>query len=179
MAKRNLNADPVRVGLIAGLFGVMTSAPVLASPVDPVLFWNDQVLAGIRAVETSPTMSAHDIAILNIAIYDAVNAATGQRYKPYAFMGGAVLNADSNAAAFQAGWDTMIGLFPSIKPSIDAAAHSYRDLLGYTVPATSAVTNGVNLGSQTAGTMMTHRASDHSTDPQPVFTGGIAPAPIA
>src|SRR5207253_717269 len=44
------------------------------APGDVVLLWNDAALAAVKAERTPPPLAARNLAILHVAVYDAVNA---------------------------------------------------------------------------------------------------------
>jgi membrane-associated phospholipid phosphatase len=150
-----------------------------AGTLNSVEFWNQELLQGIRNDLMSPTQAAYDIAIIDIAMYDAVDAATGLSYKPYNYTGGAVVSADAGAATFYAGEDTALSLFTSAasQTTLRDAANAYGDRFGYTStpPAGSAIQLGQALGQTTAATMLARSASDGSLAPMPPFTGSTVP----
>jgi hypothetical protein len=51
---------------------------------------DQSLLSAIRTGAPSPPAASRDIAMVGIAMYDAVNAATGLTYQPYSYSGGAV-----------------------------------------------------------------------------------------
>jgi hypothetical protein len=55
----------------------------------------------------SPSEAAREIALIDGAMFDAVNAASGSPYPPIAYTGGPVSGADPNAAALQAALTVM------------------------------------------------------------------------
>ena len=150
-----------------------------ADTLNPVEFWNQELLQGIRNDLMSPTQAAYDIAIIDIAMYDAVDASTGLTYKPYNYTGAAVAGADAAAATFYAGEDTALSLFTSAasQTTLRSAATAYGDMFGYTTtpPGGSAIQLGQALGQTTATTMLARSVSDGSLAPMPPFTGSTAP----
>ena len=78
-----------RAGIIAALLLPVASP---AAHAGAVMLWNDTLLS--IAQQTSglltngPPEIAREIAMVDTAMYDAVNAATGQTYKPYAYAPG-------------------------------------------------------------------------------------------
>ena len=56
--------------------------PVQAGTLNPIEFWNQELLQGIRNDLMSPTQSAYDIAIINQAMFNAVDAASGLTLRP-------------------------------------------------------------------------------------------------
>jgi hypothetical protein len=107
-----------RAALWAGAVG---GALLLAAPsagrADSVMLWNNTLLNEIRKTSglltDGPPEVAREIAMVDSAMYDAVNAATGQRYQPYAYTGGPVAHASADAAALQAGYAVMTSIFTS------------------------------------------------------------------
>jgi hypothetical protein len=61
----------------------------------------------------SPPEAAREIALIDGAMFDAVNAASGSPYPPIAYSGGPVSGADPNAAALQAALTVMNSLYGS------------------------------------------------------------------
>jgi hypothetical protein len=100
-----------RAGIVAALLLPVASPSAHA---ETVILWNDTLLS--IAQQTSglltdgPPEIAREIAMVDTAMYDAVNAATGQTYKPYAYAPGP-MNASADAAALQAGFTVMQGIF--------------------------------------------------------------------
>lgn len=161
--------------------GALAAMLLLAAPsdarADAVMQWNNTLLSIIQQTSgllaSGPPEVAREIAMVDTAMYDAVNAATGETYKPYAYTGGPVVNASVDAAALQAGYTLMLSLFTnnpvwnaggnslpaSVPTLITDAYNSGLAALG----SGTAVTNGLALGTA-AGSAMTHlRANDGST----------------
>src|SRR5205823_10462573 len=85
---------------------------------------DQSLLAAIRVGAPPPPVAARDIAMVGIAMYDAVNAATGLTYRPYSYSGGAVSGASADAAAYAAGYTVLERLFPTQSFSLQSAAAS-------------------------------------------------------
>jgi hypothetical protein len=95
------------VGVVAA-FGMM-ALPALARADDPVMEWNDiarqlTVIPALAAVEQTRAM-----AIVQVAIHDAVSAVTGQ-YEQYKITTPAPAGASAEAAAIAAAHRALIGL---------------------------------------------------------------------
>jgi hypothetical protein len=73
-----------------------------------------------------PPEVANEIAAIDGAMYDAVNAATGLTYAPLNYTGGAVANANANAAALQAALTVMNNLYVNPTTSL------YQQYMGRT-----------------------------------------------
>ena len=57
---------------------------------------DQSLLSAIRIGVPPPPVAARDIAMVGIAMFDAVNAATGLNYRPYSYSGGAVAGASAD-----------------------------------------------------------------------------------
>jgi hypothetical protein len=68
------------------------------------------------ALVDGPPEVAREIAMVDGAMFDAVNVASGSPYPPIAYSGGAVSGADPNAAALQAALTVMNSLYGSSSP---------------------------------------------------------------
>src|SRR5581483_2017930 len=79
---------------------------------DMVLRWNSALLAAIRTAGQNPTPATRTMAIVQAAVYDAVNS-IDQSYTPYLALIPAPAGASEDAAAAQAAHDALAGLFPS------------------------------------------------------------------
>jgi hypothetical protein len=100
-----------RAGIVAALLLPVASP---AAHAGAVMLWNDTLLSIARQtpglLTNGPPEIAREIAMVDTAIYDAVNAATGQTYKPYAYAPGP-MDASADAAALQAGFTVMQSIF--------------------------------------------------------------------
>jgi hypothetical protein len=79
-----------------------------ASRADAILTWNNELLNVIRQTSgllvNGPPEVAREMAIVPTAMFDAVNAASGLPYKPYAYTGPAVSGASADAALCRLGF---------------------------------------------------------------------------
>ena len=151
--------------LFAGIaMAVAAALPVHAAPshapANAVSFWNDQLLEAIRVTNLSPPAATRQMALLNVAMFDAVNATTGLHYRPYGYDGPAV---SAHGAA---------GANPALA---DAAA----DAAGQTVMAAlhparvSGDTGGI--GQKIAHDLLAARADDGANLRLPAYLGRDAP----
>jgi len=137
------------VGLMAGV--------VTAKADDLVLRWNQ--IAAQTATATNPFNQARVGAIVQLAVFEAVNAVT-KDYEPY-------LNpptvappgTSAEAAAIIAAHNVLVTFFPAASAALDAA----RDLDLAAIPNGSAKTNGVAVGAAAANAMIALRAADGSS----------------
>jgi hypothetical protein len=112
--------------------------------------------------QLGPVRAIRAIAIIHIAIFDAVNAIEGE-YKSYTRVGRAPFGTSMKAAIAQAAHDTLVALFPSQAPSFDDQLAD--DLTE--IPDGRLKTNGVALGKRTAAAILAARANDGSQHPEP------------
>jgi hypothetical protein len=133
--------------------------------VDPVLEWNTiacdaaKIDHGLDApqLQFGPTRVARVMAIVHIAIFDAVNS-IDRSYDPYLVEVNAPRDASITAAAAQAGHDTLSALYPYLKSMFDAQLAA--DLKG--IPNTTAAAEGVAVGHITAAAILAVRSHDGS-----------------
>jgi hypothetical protein len=136
---------------------------------DAVTDWNAIAVQTINAA-TNPTHGAPlaftDIAIVQAAVYDAVQAIE-KRYKPYhVVIPGA--SGSSEAAAAKAAHDVLVSLFSAQKNSLDMKYAQYLVDHGL-----SPNDPGVDVGATAAAGILALRANDGRFPPNPVpFVGG-------
>lgn len=156
--------------LLAGAMGVI-SANAIAAPVtvagDPALYWNQVLIEAIRTTSTPPPVAARALAMVNTAVFDAVNASTGGQYYGYgsSFAGG--IPASTRTAAATAAHTVLSQLFPTQAATFDAAL--VQSLALESDPAARAA--GQALGTQTAGVILAARANDGASAVVPYTPG--------
>jgi hypothetical protein len=104
----------VLVLLLTTVFGLGSLAYA-----DAVTLWNTAALNAIRAQRTPPPTASRVLAILHVAIYDAVNGIE-RSHDPYMVDGQVPRSASMDAAATAAAHDTLVSLFPSYADQFDA-----------------------------------------------------------
>lgn len=125
---------------------------------DAVERWNDAALAVIRAEKTPPPVAARNLALVHVAIYDAVVAVEGG-YSPFYFAAPAQPQADSTAAAAAAAHRALLVLYPARAREFD---HALDDTLGR-IPEGPARDRGAALGAAVAERVLAWRARDGKT----------------
>src|SRR5947207_10572899 len=136
-----------------------------APPIDPVIEWNNVLIAALRADRTlpGPGYSSRSGAMVHAAIFDAVNAIDGS-YEPYMpGMPQAKKSTSIDAAVAAAGWRVLTEVYPAQKSMLDAALATTLAR----VKNGPDETRGVLLGLAAADQMMTARANDHAFDVVP------------
>jgi hypothetical protein len=135
---------------------------------DAVLDWNAAALDAIRADKTAPPIAARDLAMTQVAVFDAVNAITGG-YEGYVLHRHGPEDASASAAVAQAAHDMLVAVFPAQAATFDAKLAS--SLVGQKGPG---VNKGVALGRDSARAILKARKDDGSTD-QVTYTVGSGP----
>ncbi len=138
----------VLVLALAGLFQQVASA-------SSVMDWTDEALNAIAANKTSAPEASRNLAMMNAAIYDAVNGVVGG-HVAYQVQTSAPTGASAEAAAAAAAYTVMSQLYKSV----DFSA-TYQSQLA-AIPDGAAKTAGMNWGINVAGTILTARAADGS-----------------
>ncbi|HVR22007.1 MAG TPA: vanadium-dependent haloperoxidase [Candidatus Polarisedimenticolia bacterium] len=150
--------------LIATLFG---SA---AARTDAVLDWNVIAVNTAVANGQNPYAQARSAAIVQLAVFESVNAITGE-YHPYLGTIAAPPGASADAAAIQAAYRVLSTYFPFSAPTLDAdLANSLA-----AIPDGQAKTNGIATGEAAALAMIALRANDGSSPPQFKIPGPPVP----
>jgi hypothetical protein len=152
---------------------------------DAVTDWN--LIASNAIVVTAgqpPPVSALSFAMVQGAVYDAVNA-IDRGHQPYLVEAPSNPTDSKEAAAATAsyrvlvGFDDLPGLFPSQQPTLQPIYDSYIAGLPDNPPGSRA--NGVTIGETTARAMLTNRQNDGrfgpSPTPYPVAPGVWRPTP--
>jgi hypothetical protein len=147
----------------------VTSKPALQT--DMVLEWNANAAGAIVGVAgLRPERGLIRLAMVHIAIYDAVNAIDGYPFQPYAIRPTVISPASTDAATATAAHDMLVALFPAQQADLDA---KYAASLS-TIPDGSAKTNGIAVGQQTAAGILALRAND-GRDATVAYSPGSGP----
>jgi hypothetical protein len=112
--------------------------------------------------QLGPARASRAMAIVHIAVFDAVNAISG-RYRSYAGLPAAPHDASMEAAIAQAAHDTLSALFPSQKVAFDAQLAQDLDAVAARRPKEL----GIELGKRAATTILGLRANDGSAHAEP------------
>ena len=145
----------LRLSTVVLLVGLVFD-PASANAEDMVLKWNDT--AARTAVATTPFNQARVMAIVQLSVFEAVNAVTGD-YEPYLEPAtAAAAGASVDAAVITAAHRALTNYFPAATPVLDAA----RDLDLGAIPNGPAKTAGMGVGLAAANAMIALRATDGS-----------------
>jgi hypothetical protein len=138
---------------------------------DPVLDWNEIALAEVAANGQSPPDGARTMAMVHVAVFDAVNA-IDRRYEPVALKERGAADASPDAAIARASYGVLAGLFPAREPEL---AKLYAAAL-VRVPDGPAKHLGLELGQRAANACLTLRAGDGTGAPNryvPYASAGV------
>jgi len=154
------------------LFATVVCGVAPARADDIVLRWN--ALATQTANATSPFNAARIVAIVQLAVFEAVNAVTGE-YEPYLNPATtAPPGTSADAAVITAAHKVLTTYFPA--PAVVAALNAARDSDLAAIPNGTAKSAGITVGTAAANAMLTLRANDGSsplttTTPAPTQAG--------
>jgi membrane-associated phospholipid phosphatase len=129
------------------------------TPVTPVAIWNEQALGSIRAEKTPPPKASRALAMLHVAMHDAVNG-IDKHYEQYQVTTGEPTEGASDvAAAVTAAHDVLAALYPARLSGFDGELAA--DLA--TLPSNAAKTAGIAWGHSVAAAILASRSTDGST----------------
>jgi hypothetical protein len=146
------------------LAGALTPTAAQAGTHRPnaVLVWNVNAQNEIYEVaRQSPATAARSFAMVQGAVYDAVNAVAGTPYQPYLTAPRARRGYSADAAVAAAASGVLLSLFPEQAATVQA---QYDAALA-DIPDGRAETGGVEVGRKAAAAMIAARVGDGAFDP--------------
>jgi hypothetical protein len=155
------------------LWIVMMLALLLDSAVvgaDVVLDWNKIAVNTATANGQNPFAQARYAAIVQLAVFEAVNAVTGE-YRPYLGTIVAPSGASADAAAVQAAYDVLVNYFPNSQTTLQTQLAASLAL----IPDGQSKQGGIATGHAAAGAMIALRANDGSAPPKFYTPGRVVP----
>jgi hypothetical protein len=141
------------------LAALLVCSPI-ATRADVVLDWNAIAVSTLISQGQNPFAQARFMAITQLAVFEAVNAITGE-YKPYLGTVVAPAGASADAAAIAAAYTVLKNYFP-LAPNLDPA---YAASLA-AIPDGSAKSGGIATGQAAAAQMIARRLNDGASPPQ-------------
>jgi hypothetical protein len=133
-----------------------------------VVEWN--AFAAQNLTGSNPLPHTRELAILHVAIYDAVVSIT-RDHAPYRYAVMAPAGASAEAAAIRAAHDVLVAFHPGNAVTLDA---QYAASLS-AIPDGPAKTDGLSVGQQVAAAVLGERAGDGYDLPPPTIFDGTAP----
>jgi hypothetical protein len=149
-----------RVRTSVTLVALLVCSPI-AVRADVVLDWNAIAVTTLVSQGQSPFAQSRFMAITQLAVFEAVNAITGD-YKPYLGTVVAPAGASADAAAVAAAYHVLKTYFPLAAANLDAA---YAASLA-AIPNGLAKSGGIATGQAAAAQMIALRLNDGSSPPQ-------------
>ena len=134
-------------------------ATAVSARADVITKWNDVLHAAVRATSTNPPKASRAMAILNIAMFEAVNGIDGA-YERYHVVGTPQPWASIDAAAATAAHRVLSNLFPNPAQTTAFDAALTQSLSGINPFLKSA---GVAWGETCAADILALRSNDKST----------------
>jgi membrane-associated phospholipid phosphatase len=153
-----------------------------ANKSDAVVGWNQAALEAIKTDKTSPPVASRNLAILETAVFDAVNGLTAF-YNAYRVDQGIDPGASVEAAAAEAAYRVLTELYPTQKATFDGLLNSFLQDL----PTGEFVDKGLAYGKAVAEAALAARSNDGSKTVVPYTVSseigkwqptGLATAPL-
>src|SRR5216684_4050375 len=116
LTMKKMYGKPVTLGLLSVLT-VSVLFGSAAARADVVLDWNTIAVNTAVANHQNPFAQARYAAIVQLAVFKAVNAITGE-YRPYLGTIVAPPGASADAAAVQAAYDVLVNYFPNSQTTL-------------------------------------------------------------
>jgi len=151
-----------RLVATAAWLSILLIASVPATAQDAVMEWNDIALKATVTAGQGPVPQLRSMAIVQVAVHDAVNAIT-REYRTYLSIGGTPWNASPDAAAIAAAHHALTRLFP------DPDQVRALNLARATSLAARGLTErdpGVSFGEYVGGAIVSLRSNDGSAQAQ-------------
>jgi hypothetical protein len=159
---------------IIKLLSVLTMAMPLVSSAttsDAVLDWNAIAVNTAAANKANPFAQGRFAAIVQVAVFEAVNSITGE-YRPYLGTITGAPGASANAAAVEAAYEVLSAYFGASQSALDADRLAS---LGQP-PYDQSTMDGVAVGHAAAQALIALRAADGATAvPSTTMPGAAAP----
>jgi hypothetical protein len=146
-----------------GLFSVLMVSVLFGSVAraDVVLDWNAIAVNTVVANKQNPFAQARYAAIVQLAVFEAVNSITGE-YQPYLGTITAPRGASAEAAAVEAAYQVLSAYFPASQ----AALYADRTNSLASIPDGEPKIDGIATGDAAAAALIALRANDGSSPPQ-------------
>jgi hypothetical protein len=167
------------------VLAALLAVPAATARADEVIDWNNEMLDAIRATSLNPPRATRIFAMVQIAVFDAVNGIEGDA-KPYLVKRRGPHGADARAAAAAAAHHVLVTLFPARQAILDAALEDSLDAILADPPPGKgkgknkkpgshelAVSDGVEWGVFCADQILAARSDDGSTAVVPYTPSGL------
>ena len=154
----------------------MTASLRSIAHADEVTDWNRIMLESARAANVSPVVTTRVAAIVQSAVYDAINGIE-RRYAPIRVQPSAVPGASRAGAVVQAAYATLLKIFPAQQSLLDTKrAASLAAISTAAAEGNSqSIVHGIEWGQHVADEIWAWRSTDGFTPAPAPFLGGSAP----
>ncbi|WP_430781998.1 vanadium-dependent haloperoxidase [Actinoplanes sp. G11-F43] len=157
------------LALILSALLLTPATPATAAAPDPVLLWNEYTETAVWEVaRENPWVQSRSFAMVQGAVYDAVNAIAGTPYQPYLTAPRTTGRESVPAAVATASYRVLTALFPGQRDRLRAQYDDYLAGVGRGRAA------GIAVGDRTAAAMLASRAGDGAFQAEE-FPVGTAP----
>jgi hypothetical protein len=131
----------------------------LAAAADPITEWGVAASAAAAATGMAPLRTPITLALLHVAMFDAVTAISGNR-RPGAVSREVMVSASPYAAAVEAGYRVLLAEFPGQQSQLRL---TYEKLIAGE-PDSSITRSGMKVGAEVARRLLAARANDGRND---------------
>jgi hypothetical protein len=136
-----------------------------------VLVWNQTLMTALATAGTPAPVGTRLGAIVQSAVFDAVNG-VARRFTPIHVVPAAPGGSSRAAAAVGAAHEALVSLFPAQQATLDAQLAASLAALGND---NKSIARGLAWGTSVADQILAWRATDHFSDPLPVYVPGTQP----
>ena len=159
----------IAVAIVLAAPAVPTPAPAAAGgAVNAVVAWDLNAQTAIWDVAgQQPNVQGRSFAMVNGAVYDAVNAIAGTPYQPYLGAPPATGTESPRSAVATAAYRVLVSLFPAQQDRLRA---QYDQFLA-TIPDGRSKRGGIAVGGRAAAQMIAARTGDGANGPQTWVVG--------
>jgi hypothetical protein len=141
---------------------------------DEITDWTQTMLRAALLGGTSPPVTSRVAAIVQAAVFDAVNG-IARRYTPIHVEPAGPAGASRDAAAVQATYATLVQLYPTQKSTFDARLAVSLAVLGARENS-AAIASGLASGQTVADAILAWRSTDGFTPAPPAFLSRLGTA---
>ncbi|HMS54041.1 MAG TPA: phosphatase PAP2 family protein [Fimbriimonadaceae bacterium] len=153
-----------------GLQSIVVLALATTAGANEIAFWNNQLLDSVRAAGTPPPRASRAMAMVHLAMYDAVNS-IAQTHRSYVYTGIEDPFCSKEAAAAKAAFETLKSLYPSREAIFQTALDNRLSM----ITDGQAKTLGIAAGGHAANAMLVARTNDGSGLIADPYLGGNNP----
>ncbi|MEP6911228.1 MAG: vanadium-dependent haloperoxidase [bacterium] len=158
-------------GQLSGQAAV-TPASALAGPA-VLNDWGTRFASFGTAVGENSLRTQVRTTIVQLAMFDAVNAVLDGHYRPFASKPDSAPGASPEAAAIRAAYIVALNEFPTKTATIESA---YNTSIAGVIASPQAITDGIAVGEAAAHAVLAARVGDHRNDPDLTgYTPGSGP----